>query len=201
MLFGLFLVSIVLSSCEETISKFDSLTVQVAVNSRNEYDDRNAPSSKLSYTDLNNYAAYRDNRDRIIKSDFYQFSYWLDDLRLANGQEFDTLINKDMHFEFVKFYIQFLDVNKQPIQSESPILFATFENPYIKDFYKHPRNILEADDTIAEKINLLIKEYPQFNFIDEFGKVVDETGRVYDTYNFPYLESRFDLVIRFEIEL
>jgi len=213
-----FLVVVLTGCFQETAENFSTFQVQLPIYARHSYVDKEAPAKDRDFTTLYEYKEYDENKSRIDKAELYQFSYWIDELNIedgsSNGRIFDPEKIEDdgkLQLTYVKFYVQFarlktgfynekdLDSSHfEPDPSQPKLLLAEYKNPYLKDYYKTPKNIIDVNDEIGKKLEKMLKEKPYFYFIDEWGPVV---GYENSKYTFPYVESRFDLVIRLGVKL
>lgn len=203
-------LALFLTSCfQDTINNFDSLYVQLPIYARKKLVNRKVPSNDVEFKNLHEYSEYRTYKERIKKAEFVQFTYWIDSLVLENNCVFNPEVDKDLTFEYIRFYVQIakciggneesldsLDFIPDPAQSK--ILLAEYLRPKMIDFYKTPKNIIQLPESSARILDSLLKVKPYFYIYDEYGKVVGETN---PKYNFPYMESRYDLVIRYDITL
>jgi hypothetical protein len=177
---------------------------------RKKHFDRKVPSADTEFKNLHEYKEYRDNENRIKKAEFVQFSYWIDSLVLPNNQIYDPVRDKDLTFEYIRFYVQIakcknpgmeqsLDSNYfEPYPNQRKILLAEYIRPKVVDFYKTPENIIQIPDSTAQILDVLLRENPYYYFVDEYGKMVGQTAPI---INFPYMESRYDLVVRYSIAM
>jgi hypothetical protein len=203
-------LALFLTSCfQDTINSFDSLYVQLPIYARKKHIDRKAPSIDVEFKNLHEYSEYKTYEKRIKKAEFVQFTYWIDSMVLANHRVFNPVLDKDLAFEYIRFYIQIakcigpndesLDSNDfVPDPANGKILIAEYIRPKIVDFYKTPKNIIELPDSTARLLDVLLRAKPYYYLTDEYGPVVGQTGV---KVNFPYIESRYDLVIRYDITL
>jgi hypothetical protein len=203
-------LALFLTSCfQDTIDNFDSLYVQLPIYARKKHIDRKAPSSDVEFKNMHEFAEYRTYKNRIKKAEFVQFTYWLDSLVLENHQVFNPIRDKDLAFEYVRFYIQIakcIGPNDQSLDSNdfipdpehSRILLAEYIMPKVVDFYKTPKNIIQLPDNSARLLDSLLRVKPYYYLTDEYGRIV---GQTVPKINFPYMESRYDLVIRYDITL
>jgi hypothetical protein len=204
------LLGLFLTSCfQDTIDSFDSLYVQYPISSRKKHFNRAAPSADTEFKNLHEFKEYRDNESKIKKSEFVQFTYWIDNLVTPSNLPFDSVRDKDLAFEYVRFYIQIakcmgandesLDPNDFiPDPAHPRILLAEYIRPKVIDFYKTPKNIISLPDNMAKVLDSLLRLKPYYFLTDEYGKVVGQTT---ESVRFPYIESRYDLVIRYDISL
>lgn len=203
-------LALFLTSCfQDTIDNFDSLFVQLPIYARKKHTDRKVPSSDVEFKNMHEFAEYRTYKNRIKKAEFVQFTYWLDSLVLENHQVFNPIRDKDLAFEYVRFYIQIakcIGPNDQSLDSNdfipdpehSRILLAEYIMPKVVDFYKTPKNIIQLPDNSARLLDSLLRVKPYYYLTDEYGRIV---GQTVPKINFPYMESRYDLVIRYDITL
>lgn len=203
-------LALVLTSCfQDTINSFDSLYVQTPIYARKKHIDRKAPSIDIEFKNLHEFAEYRKYENRIKKSEFVQFTYWIDSMVMENNHIYDPIVDKDLTFEFVRFYIQIakcIGTNDESLDSNDfipdpdheKLLLVEYIRPKVVDFYKTPKNIIELPEASARLLDSLLRIRPYYYLYDEYGKVV---GQTVPKLNFPYIESRYDLVIRYDLTL
>lgn len=203
-------LALVLTSCfQDTIDSFDSLYVQIPIYARTKHIDRKAPSLDVEFRNLNEFPEYRKYKNRIKKAEFVQFTYWIDSMVMENNHIFNPVQDKDLTFEYIRFYIQIakcigpddqsLDSNNFiPDPEHQRVLLAEYVMPKMVDFYKTPKNIIQLPDNTARQLDSLLRIKPYFYLTNEYGKVV---GQTVPKVNFPYIESRYDLIIRYDLAL
>jgi hypothetical protein len=210
------LASIALSSLfsgcySGTVDAIRDFPFQFMVNFDTEYYNRQAPDTSVDFTNLYKYPEYRENADKIKKSEVLSFNYWINNLKLQDGSNFNPAVDTTLEFEFIRFYLQFARKVKPSIPDNSqnpndweldptagPYELGTFEDVKIHEYFRFAYNIEKVEDQTAKIISEALKEKPQFYILTEYGEV---KGQPNGKYSFPYINARFDLDIRFEVEL
>lgn len=184
------MLPIFISGCyTDTIDSFSKFTVQLPLHFTAEWRNKSAPDTSRDFTDLNTYKEYRDNKEKIQSTIFYQFAYWIDSLQVAPG---DPPLEQ-VEFEFVKYYLYF--------EGESPSakrLIGQFNNVKVKDYYRIP-HVLAFPEAVAQDIAKVAKTNPRFFTVAEYSAPVGQP--VGTTRRFPHIDSRFDVVVRLELKL
>lgn len=179
-----------ISGCySDTIDSFTKFTVQLPLHFTAEWRNKSAPDTSTDFTDLNTYKEYRDNKEKIQSTIFYQFAYWIDSLRVEPG---DPPLEQ-VEFEFVKYYLYF--------EGESPSakrLIGQFNNVKVKDYFRIP-HVLAVPDAVAQDISKVAKTNPRFFTVAEYSAPVGQP--VGTKRSFPHIDSRFDVVVRLELKL
>lgn len=203
----IFVALIFLSSCyTETIEELSSFKVQVPVYFYSESYGKASPDTSVDFSNLNEYDTYRDNKDRVKKAEVYQFNYWMDSLILEGGKVYNPE-EDDIVIDRLVFYLQFaLPVGGNPNSTnpddfipdpESEIyVLGEYENVNVAEYWRNPEFIKSIDEDVAVLISETLKDKPYFYLFTESGRVNGQTETV-----FPYIKSRFDLVIRLDVEL
>lgn len=203
----IFVALIFLSSCyTDTIEELSSFKVQVPVYFYSESYGKASPDTSVDFSNLNEYDTYRDNKDRVKKAEVYQFNYWMDSLILEGGKVYNPE-EDDIVIDRLVFYLQFaLPVGGNPNSTnpddfipdpESEIyVLGEYENVNVAEYWRNPEFIKSIDEDVAVLISETLKDKPYFYLFTESGRVNGQTETV-----FPYIKSRFDLVIRLDVEL
>lgn len=183
---------LVLSGCyTNTIDSLSTFKFQIPIFFYSHWVNKAAPDTTYDYVNLDDYAEYRDNKEKIKKAEIISFNYWIDSLMVDQGVPFDPEKSEDIEFEFIRFYIQFEgETNKH--------LIGEFLNVSAKEYYRKPQHILEVPSTVAEIIAVALKEKPKFNILSIYSKT---KGQTEEKKYIPLVNARFDLFIRFEVEL
>jgi len=176
-----------ISGCYQgTVDSFSTFTIQLPLDFTSKWRNRSAPDTSQDFTDLNTYKEYQDNKEKIQKTIFYQFAYWIDSIRVPQG---DPGIDK-LEFAFVRYYLYF---EGDPVSSKH--LLGEFKNVKIKDYYRIP-HVLAVPEAVAKVLETAAKEKQRFYTIAEYSAPTSGGSGF-----FPYIDSRFDLVIRLELKL
>ncbi len=173
----------------DTIDSFSKFTVQLPLHFTAKWRNKFAPDVSTDFTDLNTYKEYRDNKEKIQSTIFYQFAYWIDSLRTEPG---DPTIDQ-VEFEFVKYYLYF---EGEPESAKR--LIGQFNNVKVKDYFRIP-HVLEVPDAVAQDIAKVAKTNPRFFTIAEYSAPAGQPAGT--KRSFPHIDSRFDVVVRLELKL
>ncbi len=185
-----------------SVDSLETFTFQYTVNFEDERFNEWVPSISYDVTNLNDYEEYRDNKDKIKKSEILHFNFWIDSLVYdKNGSKvvFDptkNIDNKAISFEYVKFSITFDNLEYFEL--------ATFENVDIREYYRNPFHIDEIPVATREKVMEKLKTNPIFSTRSEYSIIHIENSSVgseNDSIRVPYFKYKTDLVLRFEVEL
>lgn len=182
-----FLLPVLLGGCyTDTIDSMSKFTVQLPLHFIGKWRNKTAPDTSVDFTDLNNYKEYRDNKEKIQRTIFYQFSYWIDSIRVAQGDPGADQVE----FAFVKYYLYF-----EGDPPSSKVLLGEFKNVKVKDYYRIP-HVLAVPEEVAKVIETAAKTKTRFFTIAEYSAPTSGgSGR------FPHIDSRFDVVVRLELTL
>ena len=197
-----------------TIDSLSTFKFQLPVNFYSSWVDKAAPDSSMDFTNLNDYPEYRDNKEQIRSSEILSFNYWIDSLITDDGKPFNPNDpnQEDIEFEYIKFYLHFAVLKDNPPNPGDPsdpdnykpdpntpdYLLGVFTNVSVKRYYRNPEYILEVPTDVAQIISVALKGYPQFFIKSVYSKTIGQTE---PKRHFPLINARYDLVIRFEVEL
>ncbi len=181
-----FMLPLLFSGCySDTMDTLSNYTIQIPLNFTPKWRDRQAPDTSIDYTNLNNYKEYQDNKNKIKSSRLHQFAYWIDSIQVGQGDP----LPEQVEFEFVRYWLFYYEggVSKK-------YLLGEFKNVKVKDYYRIPHIIPVPDEVAVLAENITKKNPPDFYTIAEYGKITSGgSGR------FPYIDSRFDLVIQLKV--
>ena len=197
-----------------TIDSLSTFKFQLPIYFYSNWLNRSAPDTSWDFTNLNNYPEYRDNKEKIRTSEILSFNYWIDSLVMDGGKPFDPNDpnQEDVEFEFIKFYLHFAVLKSNPPNPGDPndpdnyeldpstpdYLLGVFTNVSVKRYYRNPEYILEVPTDVAMIISEALKEKPQFFIKSIYSKTIGQTE---PKRFFPLINARYDLVIRFDVEL
>lgn len=185
-----------------SVDSLETFSFQYTVNFEDERTYEKVPNESVDMTNLNDYAEYRDNKDKIIKSEILHFNFWIDSLvydKFGVEVPFDPKENVDertISFDFVKFWITF--------DHDEYFELATFEDVDIRDYYRNPFHINEINTETRKAVLEKLKNNPIFYTKSEFSIInIEDTGleQQYDTLTVPFLKYKTDCVLRFEVDL
>jgi hypothetical protein len=189
----------------ETIEELSSFKVQVPVYFYSESYGKASPDTSIDFSNLNEYDTYRENRDRVNKAEVYQFNYWIDSLILEDGTPYnpdeDSLVIDRLVFS-LKFALPLGDPNSTnpndfiPDPDSEVYILGEYENVNISEYWRNPEYIKSIDEDIAVVISETLKDKPHFYLYTESGRINGRSETV-----FPYIKSRFDLVVRLDVKL
>ncbi len=184
------------------VDNLETFSFQYTVHFEDEKINDSIPASFKDTTDLNDYAEYRDNKEKIVKSEILHFNFWVESLVYEKYDfdiEFDPEYNKgekSLIFDYVRFYITF--------DHEKYYELATFENVNVLDYYRTPFHINEINAKTRKEIIEKLKNNPIFYTKSEFGKLNIENTDIAQKQEYikvPYFKYKTDLVLRFEVDL
>lgn len=214
-----FLFALFFSGCiTETIDTFSTFNFQLMIPFHSTHYDKASPDTSVDFTNLNKYKEYRDNKDRIKKALILQANYWIDSLVYKDNQGqtfiFDPKNTNQpkVEFEFVKFFLRFAERKPFPVNGDEfdPVnyqystsnptsyLLGEFRNVDVGEYFRRADHIINVDDEVARIISEAVKNNPTFYIITEYSIV---KGQTIPKREFPFIAARYDLDIRFEIEL
>ncbi len=202
------LCAVIMSSCiTDTVDDFSQFTIQLPIFFTSEYPNRAAPDSSVDFSNLFEYPEYKNNREKIEKSEIYQFNYRIDSLVLQNNQIYNPEID-NLVFDYIKFKIVFAkpkysEYSTNPNdftidKSKGEYILGEFVDVDVKNFFKQSKNIKGVDDSVSATISDILKENPYFFIITEYSKV---KGSTVPKDIFPFIRSKFDLVVRLKFKL
>jgi len=169
-----FVLIVLINGCySDTIDSFKTIIIQVPLNQ----DIVNFGNSRETITpdNLNNYADYRNNVDRIKSIQIYQVAYH------ANEVYPEDAISQ--RFKSMEFFVEINDKRYN---------IARFEEISVQDMYRIPQ-IDQVDDATAEEMSEALMINPAFTSISIF----DPYGDIY----YERILSTMIIVVKIEIEL
>lgn len=198
---------ILLVSCyQDTVDTLSSFKIQIPIYFHSDSFDKAIPDTSSDFSNLNEYETYRDNKDRVKRAEVYQFNYWIDSLILENGQPYnpdeDSLV-----IDKLTFYLVFAQPLTPDLNSTNPddfmpdpmgkkYVLGEYENVNINQYWRNPEHIIDVPDDVALTISTTLKEKPYFYIITETGTINGQPQM-----EFPFIRSRFDLIVRLDVEL
>jgi hypothetical protein len=168
------LLIVSLSGCyTDTVNSLKTFVIQVPLNQ----DMINFGNSKETVTpdNLNNYADYRDNVDRIKSIKIYQAAYHANEVYPPEAI--------DQRFKSMEFYVEVGGTRYK---------IARFEEISVQDMYRIP-HIDQVDDATAQEISDKLMENPEFKSISIFDP--------YGDFYYERIISTMVIVVKIEIEL
>ena len=188
----LIIVMITIGGCyTNTVDSLSTFKFQLPVYFYSQWNNMAVPDTNVDYVNLMDYPEYRDNRKKIKKAEIISFNYWIDSLMIDNNLPFDPNGDVNLEFDFIKFYLQF---DGDSIN----YLIGEFADVNAKDFYRKPQHILEVPGIIAEVISVALKEKTGFFIKSQYSKT---KGQIEEKRVIPMVHARFDMFLRFEINL
>jgi len=197
-----------------TVDNLSTFKFQLPINFYSNWVNKAAPDTSWDFTNLDDYAEYRDNKDEIKSSEILSFNYWLDSLVTDDGKPFNPNDpnQEDVEFEFIEYYLHFAVLKSNPPNPGNPsdpnnylqdpntpdYLLGKFTNVSAKKYYRNPANILFVPSDVAQIISHTLKNNPKFFIKSVYSKTV---GQEEPKRHFPLINARYDLVIRFEVNL
>lgn len=212
-------LGLVLNSCyTDTVDSFSTFSFQFPILFHADHHNKISPDTSTDFVNLYDYPEYTDNKHLLNKAEILSFNYRIDSLQYTPPGETDTTIfdpNSEEHkniiqFDFIRFTLvfaklksEFLDVNDENSYEEdttiAPQLLGEFYDVKIEDYYRYAHHIEVTDEKVAQVISNSIKERPHFYIVTEYSKLSDQTEG--EDWKFPYIESNYDMVVRFNIDL
>lgn len=203
---GLFLASCI----TQTVTDFEYFTVQIPILFNSEFKNRESPDTSRDFSNLFSYSEYRDNKDKIDAAYIFQFNYRIDSLVMVNGVPFNPNTD-DLYFDDIKFSLQFAktkyqggniyskdSVDFEPDPASPVYVLGEFTDVNVKDFYKKAYHILTLDEPTAKIISNTLKITPYFFIYTQYSKI---RGQTTDKVVFPYIASKYDVVVRLKVKL
>ena len=203
------IIAAVLSSCiTDTVDSMSKFTVQIPIFYETEYIKRMYPDVSIEFTNLNKYAEYKENKDKIEKAEVFQFNYRIDSIVLPNDEVYNPDIH-DLRFEYIRYKIIFAkpkttdedsqDSSKFEIDTSiEPVVLGEFRNVDIKDFYRQSKNVKTIGEKETQAISDIIKGKPYFYISTEYS---NRLGGYPAKELFPYVNAKFDVVVRLGIKI
>ena len=172
------------NSCD--VTNISDVVLQMTIDFDPVFENKMVPDSSIDFTDLNDYEAYRDNKDQIEDATILHFNYRIDELKTENNMDIDSIV-----FESVNFYLIPTTSAGNRIPGQRYKL-GEFKNLRVADYYKTAKHIIEVPSDLGNLISEQIKETPYFIFVTEYsGLVGDNVDNKFD-----YIESHMDMVLR-----
>lgn len=243
------------------MSNYDDLSTfefQLPLIFHSNHYDKAAPDVDTSFSNLFQYKEYKDNIDKIKKSEVLHFNYWINELVYRNkdsvlcayyldnltgivqgykllklqkggasqseslvwdttssGEKIPDPYNTQIVFPYIRFYLVFA-TPKAGVASDDTVsshwsldtydkskwhLLGEFLNVSIVDYYKNPEHIQFISDEVGRVINEAVKNRPQFFIITEYSPVADQNVEFEPKRYFPLAKARYDMVIKFKVDL
>lgn len=130
------------------------------------------------------YVDYFDKETDELEFEYIRF--WLHFARLAPGYT-DEMDTDSAHWDF--------DPNEQPY------MLGEYRDVDIQEYYRNPEHIVEVSDEVAAIISEAVKNRPAFWIITEYSPVVGQDINEEPKRYFPFVSARYDMVIRFAVDL
>lgn len=192
----------------DSVDSLSEFTFQIPVNFGADYLDRTSPDTSIDFSHLLKYDAYRENKDEITEAIIYQLNYRIDSLVLQDGVPFGPN-SPDLVFDRIAYKLQFgksrfgntysTNPNDYIPDPDSPIYeLGEFVNVSVREYYRRSDHILEVPGSTASVISETLKKKPYFYIITEYSKI---KGQTEDKVHFPFINSKFDVVIRLKVKL
>jgi hypothetical protein len=192
----------------DAVDNLSTFTFQLPLLFHSYHWDKASPDTSVDFTNLNDYKEYRDNKERINKAQILHFNYWIDSLVMQNNVPFDPEVHTDdVIFPFIRFYLQFARYtggdpsnpnSYEPDPNEPMYLLGEYLDVNVAEYYRNPEYILDVSEETAMILSDAVKNRPQFYIITHYSKVVGQTE---PKRYFPYVAARYDMVIRFDVDL
>ncbi len=194
-----------------TVDSLSSFRFQLPLIFYSNYKNKSVPDTAIDFVNLSKYEEYNKNKDKIGKAEILSFNYWIDSLVIDNNKPFDPKVD-DVEFEFVSFALHFAklkanppnpaDINSVINWEDDPLtpdyILGQFSNVSVKEYYRNPDHILDVNDEIAQVLSSAVKYKPQFFIKSLYSK---SKGQITPRRVFPLVNARFDMIIRFQVDL
>jgi hypothetical protein len=194
-----------------TVDSLSTFKFQLPLIFYSNYKNKAIPDTSVDFVNLVKYDEYNKNKDKIGKADILSFNYWIDSLVMDNNTPFDPMVH-NVEFEYVSFALHFAklkefppypaDINNVVNWEDDPLspdyILGEFTNVSVREYYRIPDHILDVNDEIAQVLSSAVKYKPQFFIKSIYSK---SKGQTTPKRNFPLVNARFDMIIRFEVNL
>ena len=206
------LSALMLDGCyTSTVDSLSSFKFQLPLIFYSNYKNKAVPDTSIDFVNLTKYDEYNKNKDKIFKAEILSFNYWIDSLVMDNSTPFDPKVD-DVQFEYVSFSLHFAklktnppkpyDINNVVNWEDDPLspeyVLGEFTNVSVRDFYRDPSHILDVNDEVAQVLSSAVKYKPQFFIKSTYSKTKGQTS---PKRTFPLVNARFDMIIRFQVNL
>jgi len=208
-LISIILVMFLNSCIQDTITKFETFTVQVPVFFKSDHIDKASPDTSIDFTNLYEYKEYNDNKGRIDAAEIFQINYRIDSLVLENGKVFDPKTD-NLEFEYISFRLKFAkpkagksefstdSLDFEPDNSTPLYILGEFKNVKVQEYYRAANHIIQIPEENARAISDMLKKRPYFYIYTEYSRT---KGQQTPVVIFPFLRAKYDVIIRLRIKL
>ena len=208
-IFRIIIMALALTSCyTDTVESFSSFTFQFPVHFETAYINREVPRTSRDFGNLYKYDEYQDNRDRIDKAEILQLNFWVDSLVKPDNTPYNPLLDTII-FDYVRYTLVFArpkygnvystdSTDFEPDPSVSNFVLGEFLDVDLREFYRNPKHIINLPADVSATISDFLKTKPYFYVVTEYSKIKGQTAK--ELY-FPFLEAKFDVIIRFKVNV
>ena len=172
------------NSCD--VTNISDVVLQMTIDFDPVFENKVVPDSSIDLTNLNDYATYRDNKDKIEDAQILHFNYRIDEIKTENNMDIDSIV-----FESVNFYLIPTTYDGTRIPGQRYKL-GEFKNLHVSDYYKTAKHVVEVPSELGNLISEQIKATPYFVFVTEYSGLVGENV----DNKFDYIVSHMDMVLR-----
>ncbi len=200
----------------QTVDSFKTFTFEFPVFFHAEYHNKLTPDTSFDFVNMYEYDQYKDNVDKINKAELLSFNYRIDSMIFRDPVTeqdivFNPVLHKDLiEFVNIKFYIIFAKPKSPELKGSldsadyvvdpdrEPYLLGEFHNVEVSDYYRYAHHIENIDKTVAKVLEDALQNQPYFYILTEYSKIKNQTA---ERRIFPYISSRYDLIIRFSVNI
>ena len=213
------LTVLVLQSCWESIDSLSTFNFRFPILFQATYRDKASPDTSNDFVNLYEYDQYKDNVDKISKAEIIAFNYRIDSLIFTDKQTgspviFDPIKHKNMlEYENIKFYLIFARPKDSTLKhsldsadfevdpAQAPVLLGEYKNVKIEDYYRYSHFIESIEERVAQTIDKALRKQPYFYIVTQYSKMKDQDLAKEPKRYIPFISSRYDLIIRFSVNL
>ncbi|MFA6571256.1 MAG: hypothetical protein WCT77_08465 [Bacteroidota bacterium] len=164
-----------ISGCyTDTIDNLSEFTLQVPITVP--MFQRGNSDTTFSNENLNKYAEYTNNKERVKRLHLYQSSFWLDSIAPFNSSEV---------FQKIEYYF---------IIDSVQYLIARFNNLSVSSFFKIPQ-IYQVPDDIAEQVSAALLQN------EVFRTMLVTTRTPGNNTNYSLIQSSLVMSLRMDVKL
>jgi hypothetical protein len=172
------------NSCD--VTNISDVVLQMTIDFDPVFENKTVPDSSIDLTNLDDYATYRDNKDKIEDAQILHFNYRIDEIKTKNNMDIDSIV-----FESVNFYLIPTTSNGSRIPGQR-FKLGEFKNLHVADYYKTAKHVVEVPSELGNLISEQIKATPYFVFVTEYSGLVGDNA----DNKFDYIVSHMDMVLR-----
>lgn len=218
-LFPAVIAVVIFTGCWDSVESLSTFNFRFPILFQATYRDKVTPDTSWDFVNLYEYDQYTEYVDKISRAEVVAFNYRIDSLifRYPGTDSlviFNPLVHKNiLEYESIKFYLIFArpkdstkihsldsaDFEVDPTQKQN--LLGEFQSVKLEDYYRYSHYIENIDEDVAKTMEKAMKEQPQFYIKTEYSKMRDQNPVTEPKRYIPYISSRYDLIIRFSVDL